>query len=157
LRWLTGSGSLAVAVAVAAAWRWRAKLPPAVAAARQSDGGDGSTTAWRRWRQRRWQLGGGMTAASAWRRRRGGGSLVAVAVVEAGLGRRLGMVVVAMAAAWQQLGSGQMQKKNKKIWSFNSYKTISIGKLLWDMRNRSKICANGHFFQKAELVSWKKQ
>ncbi len=44
-------------------------------------------------------------------------------------------------------------EKNKKIQSFKSYKMISIGHLLWDMRNRSKICANGHFFQKAELVS----
>ncbi len=79
--------------------------------------------------------------------------MVAVAVAEAGLRHRLGVVVVAMAAAWQQLGSGQIQNKNKKIRSFKSYKTISIGKLLWDMRNCSKICANGHFFQKAELVS----
>jgi hypothetical protein len=94
-----------------------------------------------------------MAAASAWRRRRGKGSLLAVAVAEAGLRRRLGVVVVAMAAAWQQLSGGQIRKKNKKIRSFNSYKTISIGKLLWDMRNRSKICANGHFFRKAELVS----
>ncbi len=44
-------------------------------------------------------------------------------------------------------------KKNKKIQLFKSFKTISIGHLLWDMRNRSKICANGHFFRKAELVS----
>jgi hypothetical protein len=36
--------------------------------------------------------------------------------------------------------------KKKKIRSFKSYKTISIGHLLWDMRNHSKICANGHFF-----------
>jgi hypothetical protein len=61
--------------------------------------------------------------------------LVAVAVAEAGLWRRLGVVVVAMAAAWQQLGGGQIQKKNKKIRSFKSYKTISSGHLLWDMRN----------------------
>jgi hypothetical protein len=79
--------------------------------------------------------------------------LVAVVVAEAGLRRQLGVVVVATAAAWQQLGSGQIRNKNKKIRSFNSYKTISIGKLLWDIRNHSKICANGHFFQKAELVS----
>jgi hypothetical protein len=45
------------------------------------------------------------------------------------------------------------EKKNKKIRSFKSYKMISIGHLLWDMRNRSKICASRHFFQKAELVS----
>jgi hypothetical protein len=34
-----GGGVVAVA-----AWRWRAKLPLAVAAAQQSDGGDGSAT-----------------------------------------------------------------------------------------------------------------
>jgi hypothetical protein len=85
-----------------------------------------------------------MAASSAWRGRHDGGCLVAmaVAVAEAGLRRWLGVVVVATAAAWQQLGGGQIQKKNKKIRSFKSYKTISIGKLLWDMRNRSKICAN---------------
>ncbi len=87
-----------------------------------------------------------MAATSAWRRRRGSGSLVGVAVAEAGLRRQLGVVVVATAAAWQQLGSSKIRKKNKKIGSFKSYKTISIGKLLWDMQNSSKICANGHFF-----------
>jgi hypothetical protein len=50
---------------------------------------------------------------------------------------------------WQLLGSSSAAakyEKNKKIRSFNSYKMISIGKLLWDMRNRSKICTNGLFF-----------
>ncbi len=94
-----------------------------------------------------------MAATSAWRRHCGGGILVAVAVAEAGLRRRLGVVVVATAAAWQQLGGGQIRKKTRKIRSFKSYKMISIRHLLWDMRNSSKICASGHFFRKAELVS----
>jgi hypothetical protein len=73
--------------------------------------------------------GGGWVAALAWRGGGGNGSC--------------------LAAAWRQ----PIGKKNKKIRSFKSYKTISIGKLLWDMRNRSKICANGFFFRKVELVS----
>jgi hypothetical protein len=65
-----------------------------VTAARQREGG-----------------GGGVAATSAWRRHRGGSSLVAVAVSEPGLWCQLGVVVVAMAAAWQQLGDSQIQKK----------------------------------------------
>jgi hypothetical protein len=113
LRWLDGGGSLVAVMAVAEAWRWQAKLPPAVAAAWQSDGSDGSATAWRRWRRRQRQLGGSVAATSAWQWRRGGSSLVAVAVAEAGLRCRLGVVVVATATAWQQLGGGQIQKKQE--------------------------------------------
>jgi hypothetical protein len=114
LHWLDGNSSLAAVVAVVAVWQWRAKLPPAVAAVQQSDGNDGSVTAWGRWRQRRRQLGSSVAAAPAWRQPCGGGSLVAVVVAKAGLRLRLGMVVVATAAAWQQLGGGQIQKKTRK-------------------------------------------
>jgi hypothetical protein len=94
-----------------------------------------------------------VAAASAWRRRHGGGVMAAAAWWR-WRWRRLGCGAGLAWWWWQRqlLGSSSAEakyEKNKKIQSFKSYKMISIGKLLWNMRNHSKICANGHFFLKS--------